>query len=232
MSGLIEVLFYYWLPLIFIAVESYLIGGVNASIIVTKIFKSGEDIRKMGSGNAGFTNVLRTFGKKLAVWTFIIDFLKGFLSVAFAQIIINFFNVSGVEFPILTLAKYLACTMCVIGHMYPCFFKFKGGKGILATWAAMFLVDYRVAIVLISVFLIVLVFTKIVSASSVCAAISYPIASFCSSYFWVYKQTHNFYDVFVPVFFSLIISAVVIFKHKENIKRILNKSEKKISVGK
>ena len=232
MSGLIDVLFYYWLPLIFIAVESYLIGGINASIVVTYIFKSGEDIRKKGSGNAGFTNVLRTFGKKLAIWTFLIDFLKGVLAVFLAQVIVVFFSVVGVDFPILTLAKYFACTMCVIGHMYPCFFKFKGGKGILATWAAMFLVDFRVAFVLISVFLIVLAFTKIVSVSSLCAAISYPIAAFCSSYFWVYKQTHNFYDVLIPVFFSVIISAIVIFKHKENIKRILNKSEKKISVGK
>ena len=232
MSGLIDVLFCYWLPLIFIAMESYLIGGINASIVVTGIFKSGEDIRKKGSGNAGFTNVLRTYGKKLAAWTFIIDFLKGILAVFLAQMIISFFSVTGVEFPILTLAKYLACFMCVIGHMYPCFFKFKGGKSILVAWSSMFLVDYKVAIVLISVFLVVLIFTKIVSASSVCAAISYPIAAFFSSYFWVYKQTYNFYDVFIPIFFSVIISVIVIFKHKGNIKRILNKSEKKISIGK
>lgn len=232
MFELIEVLFYYWLPLIFIAVESYLIGGISGSIIITNIFNSGKDIRKEGSGNAGFTNVLRTCGKKLAAWTFIIDFLKGVLAVFLAQMIITFFNVEGVEFPILTLAKYLACFMCVIGHMYPCFFKFKGGKSILVAWSSMFLIDYRVAIVLISVFLLVLALTKIVSASSLCAAISYPIAAFCSSYFVVYKQTHNFYDVLVPVFFSFIISVIVIFKHKGNIKRILNKSEKKISVGK
>ena len=232
MSGLIEVLLYYCLPLIFIAVESYLIGGINGSIIVTSVFNSSKDIRQEGSGNPGFTNVLRIFGKKLAVWTFVIDFLKGVLAVTLAQMIISFFSVSGVDFPILTLAKYFSCFMCVIGHMYPCFLNFKGGKSILTTWSAMFLVDYRVAIALISVFLIVLIFTKIISLSSLCAAISYPIAAFCISYFGSYKQTHNFYDVFLPVFFSFIISAVVIFKHKENIKRILNKSEKKISVGK
>ena len=232
MSGLIEVLCYYWLPLIFVAMESYLIGGINASIIVTRIFNTNKDIRQVGSGNPGFTNVLRTCGKKLAAWTFLIDFLKGVLAVVLAQVIITFFSVAGVEFPILILAKYLACAMCVIGHMYPCFFKFKGGKSILVAWSSMFLVDYRVSIVLISVFLIVLALTKIVSVSSLCAAVSYPIACFFSSYLFIYKSTNNYYNIFIPTFFSIVISVMVIFKHKDNIKRILNKSEKKISVGK
>ena len=131
MSGVIEVLLYYWLPLIFIAVESYLIGGINGSIIVTSVFNSSKDIRQEGSGNPGFTNVLRIFGKKLAVWTFVIDFLKGVLAVTLAQMIISFFSVSGVDFPILTLAKYFSCFMCVIGHMYPCFLNFTLARGLL-----------------------------------------------------------------------------------------------------
>ena len=138
------------------AVISYIIGGVNASIIVTKIFDHGRDIRESGSGNAGFTNVLRTKGKKLAVITFIIDFAKGVVAIALTHFVMKYCCgtiENSVQFK---FAEYFSCFCCVLGHVYPCFFKFHGGKAILTAWSAMLLIDWRVFIWLISIFLIVL----------------------------------------------------------------------------
>ena len=230
---ILEILSYYWLPILFVTIGSYLIGGINASILVTKIFNPGHDIRDVGSGNAGFTNVLRTQGIKMGVITFGIDFLKGIVAIWFSEIIFSIFHVNliGNNFPVEIFLKYLTCLMCVIGHMFPCFFDFKGGKSILVTWSSMLLIDWRIFLILIAVFLITLIFTKIVSLSSICAAAIFPIAAFICNYFVDYKRTGNILVVWIPFLFCIAISSVVIVKHRGNILRIIKGEEKKLCIN-
>ncbi len=214
--------------MLLIAAVSYLIGCVNASIIVTKLFDAGNDIREVGSGNAGFTNVLRTKGKKLAIYTFLIDFAKGVAAVYFAHVMMTFclgFDADSLGF---CFGKYLACFSCILGHVYPCFFGFKGGKAILTTWAATLLIDWRIFLVLISVFAVILVFTKIVSLASVCAAVAFPI-----SVGIIYLVSDVDSDLFATAMvFSFLISALVVYKHRKNIQRLLSGTEGKITVHK
>lgn len=231
---ILEILSYYWLPILFVAIGSYLIGGINASILVTKVLNPGQDIRDVGSGNAGFTNVLRTQGIKMGVITFVIDFLKGIVAVWFSEIVFSIFHVNliGNNFPIEIFLKYLTCLMCVIGHMFPCFFDFKGGKSILVAWSSMLLIDWRIFLILISVFLITLLFTKIVSLSSINAAVILPIAAFVCNYFVDYKRTGNILVMWIPLIFCIVISSVVIIKHRGNILRIIKGEEKKLCINK
>ena len=216
------------LIMLLIAGVSYLIGCINASIIVTKLFDSGNDIREVGSGNAGFTNVLRTKGKKLAIYTFLIDFAKGVVAIYLAQVLMTFclgFDADSFAF---CFTEYLACFACVLGHVYPCFFGFKGGKAILTTWAATLLIDWRIFLVLISVFLIVLIISKIVSLASVCAAFAFPIAVGIL-YFSVGIDANS---SITALMFALLISTLVVYKHRKNIQRILSGTESKITVHK
>ena len=215
-----------------ISAISYAIGCINTSLAITKILKIGNDIRSVGSGNAGFTNVLRTMGKKMAIFTFLGDFLKGILAVWITSMIVMSSQAFQNNENLILSAKYISGMMCVIGHIYPCFFKFKGGKGVLTAWATMFLIDWRVAVVLITVFLITLLISKIVSLASIMAAISYPVSTFIICFFGDYLVTKNLYDMLFPTIASLIVGALVIYKHKSNIVRLLNGEEKKVSVHK
>ena len=218
--------------ILIISIISYLIGCINTSLAITKILKIGSDIRSVGSGNAGFTNVLRTMGKKMAIFTFIGDFLKGILAVWITSMIVTSSQAFQNNENLILSAKYISGMMCVIGHIYPCFFKFKGGKGVLTTWATMFLIDWQIAVVLITVFLITLWISKIVSLASIMAAISYPVSTFIICFFEDYLVTKNLYYMFFPTIASLIVGALVIYKHKSNILRLLNGKEIKISVHK
>ena len=218
--------------ILIISIISYLIGCINTSLAITKILKIGSDIRSVGSGNAGFTNVLRTMGKKMAIFTFIGDFLKGILAVWITSMIVTSSQAFQNNENLILSAKYISGMMCVIGHIYPCFFKFKGGKGVLTTWATMFLIDWQIAVVLITVFLITLLISKIVSLASIMAAISYPVSTFIICFFGDYLVTKNLYDMLFPTIASLIVGALVIYKHKSNILRLLNGKEIKISVHK
>lgn len=218
--------------ILIISIISYLIGCINTSLAITKILKIGSDIRSVGSGNAGFTNVLRTMGKKMAVFTFIGDFLKGILAVWITSMIVTSSQAFQNNENLILSAKYISGMMCVIGHIYPCFFKFKGGKGVLTAWATMFLIDWRVAVVLITVFLITLLISKIISLASIMAAVSYPVSTFVICFFGDYLVTKNLYDMLFPTIASLIVGSLVLYKHKSNIARLLNGEEKKISVHK
>lgn len=226
---MIDFLSRYWIFLLVAAVISYLIGGINSSIISSKILGINKDIRTLGSGNAGFTNALRTLGKKAAILSFVGDFTKGVIAV-FIAIKIASLMPHGDDYSFLTLEifAYLASFMCVIGHIYPCFFSFRGGKGILTAWASTMLIDWRIFLVLISVFLVVFLATKVVSIASICAAISYPLAALGIGFY-----THSSREeILVAAIFSFATALPVVLKHRSNIERILKGEEKKISVGK
>jgi glycerol-3-phosphate acyltransferase PlsY len=207
---------------------SYLIGSINFSIIVTKL-KKIPDIRGIGSGNAGFTNVLRSVGIVPAIITFVGDFLKGLLAVYLSKLIIQINSAGAGNVFILKYSAYLSGLACLFGHLYPCFFKFKGGKGILTSWAVTLLIDYRIFLIMISVFLAVLIISKIVSLGSLAAAVSYPLITFLVTYFLDCNENFNITYVLMCTATTFIVGATIVYKHIPNIKRLISGAENKIS---
>ena len=216
----------YWIPLLIISLISYLIGGINSSLVATKILKIDKDIRNFGSGNAGFTNALRTAGKKVAILTFIGDFTKGVIAVWIAIKIASIFCLENNSLEVLKVFSYTGALMCVLGHIFPCFFRFKGGKGILTAWACGLLIDWKTFLILISIFLIIFGVSRVVSLASISVAVLYPIITFIVCYMSNSKET------LISTVFTTIIGIIVVFKHGSNIRRIINGTERKISINK
>ena len=217
------------------AVAAYLLGSINPAIIITKI-KTGKDIRTMGSGNAGFTNVLRSVGTGPAVATIICDYLKGILAVLIgwwifsAMTITN--DVSQLEY--VKYGRYLAGAFVIIGHSFPIFYGFKGGKGVVTANALMLVVDFRVFLLCLGTFLIVFLITKLISLGSIVGAAMFPIYTCLLSYFCDYlpllgtADEIRFRYVLISTGCALVIGLLIIIMHHENIKRLINGEEKKI----
>jgi acyl phosphate:glycerol-3-phosphate acyltransferase len=224
------------LPTVIVAIISYLLGSISFSIIFTKLFNN-VDIRTMGSGNAGATNVLRSVGTKAAIFTFIFDFLKGAISVIIGKAVFGYFcDMAGASPMIVQYGAYIAGMACVIGHIYPIYFGFKGGKGVLTSAAMIALIDWRVFIVVISIFIIVFLITRIVSLSSMLAAGSFPIATFLITYFLDYRNGGMSPEVtltyvWVTSVIALIMALTIIYEHRSNIERIKNGTEKKLTIN-
>lgn len=205
------------LSVVLAAICAYLLGSINSAIIVTRLF-AHEDIRHFGSGNAGLTNVLRTLGKGPAAFVLIGDFLKGVLAVVIGNILFRYLG--GVtDF---MLGGYISAFCAVLGHVYPIFHGFKGGKGILITAGVMVVLDYRVFCIILGVFIIFVLFSKIVSLGSIAAAVSYPFATL-----GVELLTHQKTAV-LDACMALLITVLVIFMHRANIKRLINGTEPKL----
>lgn len=229
-----------WWQIIVTTLLGYLLGSINFAIIITKIVDKKKDIREMGSGNAGFTNVLRSVGKGPAVFTIVFDFLKAIIAVVVGGILFSTItsnsSIQLVEFS--TYGKYLAGLCCIVGHMFPIYFGFKGGKGVVTTAALIAVADWRVFLAVISVFAIVFIISKIISLSSLIGAVCYPIATFLFLYFIDYRpvldteNAHSLSYVIISTLFTLFIGLCVIIKHKSNIERLLNGTEKKITAKK
>ncbi len=225
------------IPSVLVAVVAYLLGSLSFSIIFTKLFDHDTDIRSLGSGNAGATNVLRSVGAKAAVFTFIFDFAKGAVSVIIGR---YFFQYIGtlVGAPAVTMyyGAYIAGVFCVIGHIFPIYFGFKGGKGVLTSAAMIALIDWRVFIIVISVFIILLLITKIVSLSSIIAAAMFPVSTFIITFFIDYRGGGSAAGpvslsyVLITTAIALLMAVILIVKHKTNIERIISGTEKKITV--
>ncbi len=226
----------YFLYMVLVAGVGYLLGSICFSIIFTKFFKDKVDIRNLGSGNAGFTNVLRSVGILPALLTMLGDLFKGILACLIGQMVFSNFSISGVpQFCIIQYGIYLSGVCCVIGHIYPCFFKFKGGKAVLTAFALIIMTDLRVALVLLLVFVIIVFATRIVSLGSIIAALLYPILTFITSYFYDYlggAREVTFGYVVISTTVSAFIGLIVMYKHKSNILRIMKGQEKKFSIAK
>lgn len=194
------------------AVLSYLLGSVNTSIFVSGIFGEG-DIRKKGSGNAGATNTLRVLGAKAALLVVLGDALKGVLAVLLSSFITKkFLGITDGGYSI-----YIASVMVVIGHVYPLYFGFKGGKGIMTAIAVVFVLDYHIALILVAIFVCLIICFNYVSLASCICAFFYPVLVIC---------IHNGNTAF---FVSAVIVAVIaIYKHHTNISRLLNGTESKL----
>lgn len=224
------------------AVIAYLLGSINTAVLVTKIVTNGKkDIREMGSGNAGFTNVLRSVGKVPAIITIVCDALKCVVAVLIGALIFSFaipafdpLN-SSLCNEIISVGKYTAGIFCILGHSYPVYFHFKGGKGVVTAAALIAIVDWRVFLCIIATFLIVFIITKIISAASITAAILYAPFTFLITFIFDYLLPVDRYSltyVIMSTAAALIISIFVIVKHKDNIKRLIRGEEKKITAKK
>lgn len=193
------------------AVFSYLLGSISTAVIVSKN-RFGKDIRNEGSGNAGATNTLRIFGKKAAALVFVFDFLKGFIAVAVAKIIVSFFDAS--YFCVLIAGFFVQ-----LGHCFPLFFRFKGGKGVAtAAGAAMGIMPF-VALILLAVFAVTVALTKIVSLASGICAVIYPLLAY---FITTSNQKMNFA-------FAAACAVLIIVMHGSNFARLIDGNEKPIS---
>lgn len=200
---------------ILIAIISYLLGSVNFSIILSRKIEN-EDIRESGSGNAGSTNMLRTYGKGIAVATMIGDMLKVAVAIGIAHLIFGNELYSKNEI----LIKSFAGFFCVLGHIFPVFFKFKGGKGVATAGGMVLLIDWRIGLILLAIFLITVAITRWVSLGSIIMAALYPVL------------TYIFYKDLILTVIAVVFAVIIIYKHKSNIKKIANGTENKLSFGK
>lgn len=187
----------------------YLLGGIQTAILYGKM--KGMDIRNHGSGNAGATNTLRVLGKKAALLVFVGDILKAILAVVLCKWL----------FPEQALlAGLYAAIGAIIGHSYPLFFGFKGGKGIAVTVGAIYFIDLRIGLIVSVVFIVSALLTKIVSLSSMLLTTGVPI---CILIF--YKGYEHLIEAFI---LGCVIAGITIYRHKANIVRLINGTESKL----
>lgn len=191
-------------------VLSYLIGSINTSIIVSKIMGK-TDIRKHGSGNAGATNTLRVLGKKAALFVVIGDGLKGVISILIVRGICNALNIDS------TIPVYFAGVFTILGHNFPVFFGFKGGKGILTSLFIILMIDWRIGLLILAISVGVIAATRYVSLGSCIGSVL----------FVVFALIFHRGDMWF-IGFAVIMSAMAIIKHRTNIARLIKGTESKI----
>ena len=201
----------------------YLLCGINSAIIVTKI-KTGKDIRTFGSGNAGLTNTLRTQGKAAAIFVLLGDVAKGVLSVVLVSL--SFMLLAGIDARSTAdgwqWVLYAAGVAAIIGHVFPVYFGFKGGKGVLVTVAVLIAIDWLPAVILLAIFGTIVAVSRYVSLGSVIAATLYP---FTVLIFGIVQGSPCYLANFL---LSGLIAAMIVFMHRENMKRLKNHTEKKL----
>lgn len=205
------------------AVISYLIGSLNSALTVVKLWKH-EDIREHGSKNAGLTNALRVYGKGVALVTLIADLAKGVIAVLLSKLVFSLL-LTGILPEELYFVGYLAGFFAVLGHIFPLYFGFKGGKGILIAATTLLVTDPIVFCIVIPMFAILVAATKYVSLSSIITAAAYPIVTFTVEYL----RDIPFRTVCIDTGIVIGISFFLIFMHRPNIKRLLAGTESKFS---
>ncbi len=210
---------------VIMAVVAYLIGSVNFSVIFSKKF-AGFDIREKGSGNAGTTNMLRSVGKKAAALTLICDILKGVLAILIAKLLGLIPDMDK------ELMVQIAGIAVVLGHTFPIFFKFKGGKGVATSLGIILLLNWQIGLICLIFGLVLIILTRMVSLGAVTTAILYPILTLTladNTNYFILTEGNDGRKYFV---YSIILAVIILFNHRSNIKRILAGNENKISFKK
>lgn len=204
-----------WIAAFLVALCAYLLGSLSFAVIVSRLCAK-EDVRTHGSGNAGMTNILRTYGKGLATLTLLGDFGKGVAAVLLGRLLFYLF---GVADPLIDPA-YIAGFFVLLGHLYPVFFGFHGGKGVLVSAGVILCIDPIVLLALVVIIVPFMFIVKIVSLGSILAAVLYPVLTLA-----VMLLRHQ-NPLFATVF-ACLIGGIVIFMHRSNIKKLLNGTEYK-----
>lgn len=208
----------YW-GLVVVAIVSYLIGSINLSIVLCKIMGKG-DIRDYGSGNAGTTNTLRVLGKGAAVGVLLFDILKAVIAIGLAKLVFQG------TFPY--LCQYIAAFFAILGHNYPIYYGFRGGKGIATSLGAIIMIDWQIGLACLIFALVLMALTRFVSLGSIMAAILFPILVIIYGVTKLPETNERWYYII----FAILISLLAIWKHRTNIKRLLTGTENKLSFKK
>lgn len=203
---------------------AYLIGSINFSILISQK-KAGFDIREKGSGNAGTTNMLRTLGAGAAVITLILDILKGVVAVyiaIFLNFILSKFGVTNVN--VATLVQ-VAGIFVILGHTYPIYYGFKGGKGVATSLGILLVTNWHIGLICLVFALVLIITTRMVSVGALGAAILFPVLTLLT-------DASNFIEPGNYLVYSICIALLVCFNHRTNIERLMNGTENKISFKK
>ena len=203
---------------IVMAIIAYAIGSVNFSVIFSIKF-AGFDVREKGSGNAGTTNMLRTVGKKAAIITLVCDILKGVVSILIAILIGNI--AKDVDKAILV---QIAGFCAVLGHTFPIFFEFRGGKGVATCLGILLLTNWQIGLICLTFGVLLIAITRMVSLGSIMAAILYPILTIFIHENYIVDGNY--------VIFGILLGLFVVFNHRKNLQRIISGTENKISFKK
>ena len=206
-----------------VALISYFLGCFNGAVIVSKYILR-DDVRKHGSGNAGLTNFYRTFGGPLTLVVILTDVLKAVVAILLASWLFG-----GEGAFLVVVGKYWAGTFCLLGHMFPCMFHFKGGKGILSGGTIAIMMDWRIALVVWGGFLILAIITKWVSLGSIWAGASFPFATGVVYRSYLLDPVWSAHAWLVLIL-SIVLGGLIVWKHRGNLKRILSGTESKFSL--
>ncbi len=204
------------------AVLGYLFGSINSAILVGRLLKH-KDIRDFGSGNAGLTNTLRCFGKGCAALTLIGDLGKGVVAVLLSRLLAHLFL--GAEADVIFVG-YIAGVFAIIGHVFPLYYGFKGGKGVLVGVSIFLVLDWRSFLILIAIFALVLWLTKYVCLGSMIASGCCPIVTFVSQMFRY--EDYPVARLWVHAILAAVMAGMIIYMHRANIERLRNGTEYRI----
>ena len=205
---------------IIVGIVAYLIGSISFSVIISKKM-AGFDVREKGSGNAGATNMLRSVGKKAAALTLLCDALKGVIAVLFAVIVGKIAKNADKA-----LLVQIAGILVVVGHTFPVFFEFKGGKGVATSLGVLLMTNWQIGLICLVFALVLMALTKMVSMGSVGAAILFPVLVLFIHTNYTVSEGSSY------LIYSIILAVIVAFNHRSNIQRILSGTENKISFKK
>lgn len=203
------------------AVISYLLGSCNSSIIVVRLLKH-EDVREHGSKNAGLTNTLRCYGKFPALLTLIGDLGKGIVSVLLSILVFRIFIGEG-SFNRQTVG-YISGIFAILGHIFPIYYGFRGGKGVLVASSILLVIDWQTFVIIIPFFAVVLLISKYVSVASISAAVFYPVLTFLLHYFVQHEPLNT---CIVHTALVAVTGILLIYMHRTNIQRLRNGTENK-----
>ena len=185
----------------------YLLGSVNSGIVLSRLLYH-EDIRNQGSGNAGATNMLRTYGKKMGICTFLGDFVKGMLGVCIGRLMFGL------------LGSYIGGLFCVLGYIFPLYYKFKGGKGVATSAGMVLMTNWKVLLVLLVIFALLVYMTKYISFGSIMVYLLYPL---------LMNNMKSPTDPSISILIAFIITIIGVVMHRKNLKRIFDGTESKVS---
>ena len=205
---------------IIVGIVAYLIGSISFSVILSKKM-AGFDVREKGSGNAGTTNVLRTVGKKASIITLVCDILKGVVAILVAYVA-GLIMKDGVDKALLI---QLAGIAVILGHTFPIFFGFKGGKGIATALGVLMMTNCNIGLICLVFALVLMILTRIVSLGSIAAAVLFPVLIIFMPH-TAYLVDGNY------IIYSILLAVLVVFNHRGNVKRLLTGTENKIDFKK
>ena len=218
---------FYFASIILVIASSYLLGSINSAIIISKaVYK--DDVRKHGSGNAGMTNMLRTYGKGAAGLTLLGDVMKTVIAIFIAGILFGYNYVGGISAG--EGVCYIAGFFVVVGHIFPCFYKFKGGKGVLATATMALILSPIPFLILFLLFVGVVATSKYVSLGSVTVAVLYPVV--LHGYFEFVFAKVNLSTPGYASLTTILLAIMIVYCHRANLQRISQKTEHKLSFKK